>query len=383
MKPSLVLRLFILLLIITLLSPATRAGGGHDGRDPHSHQDAAAPAGLVIFGDSLSDTGNAFFATGILNRPPYDQLDAFLIPNGPYARGGATFSNGAVWIQQLARPLGLAGDAEAVLAPRHPGDNYAFGGARARAAATIPGRHLPDQVSEFLAAVNYGPSADPLYVLFIGGNDVADAVRALTQDPSGAASMGIIVAALTAIGDAIQALYNSGAGAREFLVINAPDLGLTPAFTPPLNLPQAAVFGTCFSLLFNLGGDASGYPAPYDSVCAAFGFPKSIPGLDTIVGALEANLPGTTFTRFDLFALMHAIVADPAGYRLSNVTGACIMPNVPPYACRNPDSYLFWDGIHPTRKAHEIVAAAVQDAIAPRDHGDERQRHHARMAHAR
>ena len=30
--------------------------------------------GLVVFGDSLSDTGNKYFETGFANRPPYSEL---------------------------------------------------------------------------------------------------------------------------------------------------------------------------------------------------------------------------------------------------------------------------------------------------------------------
>jgi phospholipase/lecithinase/hemolysin len=30
-----------------------------------------------------------------------------------------------------------------------------------------------------------------------------------------------------------------------------------------------------------------------------------------------------------------------------------------PFTCETPDEYLFWDGIHPTRAAHTIVAQKV------------------------
>ena len=74
-------------------------------------------------------------------------------------------------------------------------------------------------------------------------------------------------------------------------------------------------------------------------------------------------MPGTTFTNIDSFALFRDIVENPRTYRLRNVTDACIMPNVPPYACRRPDSYLFWDGVHPTRKGHAVVARYVKGVI--------------------
>ena len=62
---------------------------------------------IVVFGGSVSDSGNAFALTGESNRPPYDKLDAFLVPTGPYSTGGHHFSNGATWIEDLAKYLRL------------------------------------------------------------------------------------------------------------------------------------------------------------------------------------------------------------------------------------------------------------------------------------
>jgi phospholipase/lecithinase/hemolysin len=70
----------------------------------------AAPAarqaldGIVVFGTSLSDTGNAFALTHETTTPPYDELDPFLVPSASYAVGGQHFTNGATWIEQLAQP---------------------------------------------------------------------------------------------------------------------------------------------------------------------------------------------------------------------------------------------------------------------------------------
>src|SRR3954453_8705413 len=77
---------------------------------------AAAPsaarspfAGIVVFGTSMSDSGNAFALVGGTSTPPDYDLDPFLVPNAPYARGGHHFSNGATWVEQYARTIGLAG----------------------------------------------------------------------------------------------------------------------------------------------------------------------------------------------------------------------------------------------------------------------------------
>src|SRR4051794_436335 len=91
---------------------------------------------LVVFGDSLSDMGNA-----------------------------ARFSNGPVWVEQLADMLGL---------PLHPsgsgGENFAVGGARL---ASGP-QSLTAQVNQFLQRPR--PSGRTLYVIWGGGNDVLAAI---------------------------------------------------------------------------------------------------------------------------------------------------------------------------------------------------------------
>jgi phospholipase/lecithinase/hemolysin len=53
---------------------------------------------IVVFGDSLSDSGNAFALQGITTTPPYDTLDPLLIPGSPFAMGGHHFSNGAAYV---------------------------------------------------------------------------------------------------------------------------------------------------------------------------------------------------------------------------------------------------------------------------------------------
>src|SRR5262249_29735067 len=80
---------------------------------------------FVVFGDSLTDPGNAFLILGVISTPPFS-----LVPSAPYA--SHTFSNGPVWAQQLANSLQSPDSGAPALASPGVFTNYAVGAARAR-----------------------------------------------------------------------------------------------------------------------------------------------------------------------------------------------------------------------------------------------------------
>ena len=270
---------------------------------------------IVVFGTSLSDPGNAFALLGATNTPPDYSVDAFLVPDRPYARGGQHFSNGATWIEQYARPRGLSASVQPAF--RDAGSkasNFAVGGARAREFAD--NLHLSLQVAIFLQQAGGAAPSDALYVIEMGANDIRDALA--TGDAS------ILSTAADAIADSIRLLY--AAGARKFLVWNAPNLGLTPAII----------------------GAGPGAVAAAGFLSQTFNF-----YLDTALASLPRDIE---LRRLDVFQKLHVVVGAPENFGLTNVDTACITPNVPPFTCKKVDQYLFWDGIHPTRAAHAILA---------------------------
>jgi len=285
---------------------------------------------IVVFGDSLSDPGNVF-ALGIgANTPPYDSLDQFLIPDKPYAKGGHHFSNGATWVEQLARPLGLAGNTRpAFQGSGTEATNYAVGGARAHEDGINV--DLSVQVNTFLNAFSGSAPADALYVVEIGSNDIRDAIAA------GAGGAVILQDALTSIVNNIDVLY--AAGARKFLVCNAPNLSLTPAILTLDKLsPGAGQLAQLLTLEFNSQ-------------------------LNLLLGSM-AGRPGIEIVRVDFFSKVSEMVADPGAFGLRVVDRACVTPNTPPYACQMPDQFLFWDGIHPTQAVHAIISQEAASALA-------------------
>jgi phospholipase/lecithinase/hemolysin len=296
---------------------------------------------IVVFGDSLSDPGNAFLLTGRnIAAPDYGMSGLSLvtrIPDFPYAVGGNRFSNGPTWIEQLARPLGLARSVKpAFLQSIDGSSNYAVGGARARDG--VAGEvSLSEEVTNFLRDAGPHVSSRALYVVEIGGNDVRDAV---------AGDQAAIPNALSSVGQQITRLYLSGA--RTFLVTNVPNIGRAPAIRRLdafLNATQGTPQGALIS----------------GATAASLGYNG---GLAQVLAGLSAALPGIEIVRFDVFATVEAVVAHPQRFGLQNATDTCIEPFTPlPSRCAHPNHYLFWDGIHPTRAGHAIIAIKAGNAL--------------------
>lgn len=145
---------------------------------------------LYVFGDSLSDTGTIYRATG------------GMYPPRPYFQG--RYSNGQVWVEYLARQLNLS------LAQT---SNFAYGGATTNSQVNAVVPSLLTQVASF-TKTHPESNANALYVIWAGANDYLQG----TTNPT------IPVESIT---QAIVALKK--VGARRFLVANLPDLGQIPA----------------------------------------------------------------------------------------------------------------------------------------------------------
>lgn len=281
--------------------------------------------GIFIFGDSLSDSGNIYQLTGETSKAPYA-----VIPNRPYAIGGHHFSNGKTWAERLAQGLNYNTGGKASLHNPGKNGNYAFGGARARSGS---GSSSPDsgmQVAMYLE--DYGSaSANALYVVQFGGNDLRDALVAAQSEGLDAAFF-IIQSAVQELVANIQVLY--AAGARNFLVANAPNLAHAPAIK-----------------LMNASGVAGLFTGFYN-------------------GWLEGGLqqlefaPGINIYRLDVGAILDDMVASPGDFGLTNVDSPCLTFFIESDAkCDNPEDHLFWDGIHPTAAGHNVLSAVATTVV--------------------
>lgn len=274
----------------------------------------AAPfSNLFVFGDSVSDSGNAFIASG--GAGPVSP---------PYFAGRA--SNGPVYAEYVAAQIGVP------LAPSLAGGtNFAVGTARTDSSSIAPQFDFFGQIGSFRSRF---PAADPnaLYLIFIGGNNMRDAIGAAAANPSDALRIGPAAVA-NAVGDIAEGIGSLiGAGARSFLVLNLPDLSLTPGVFEAGN-PLISNFARATSSAFN---------SALDAALAVFG--------------------GVDITRFDTFALFESIRANPSAFGFANINNRCYTGSETRFdgtVCVDPDRFLWWDGLHPSARAHALLGATI------------------------
>ena len=276
---------------------------------------------VYIFGDSLSDPGNVYALTGQTAKAPYEP-----IPSAAYAIGGHQFSNGKTWAQRFAQNLKLNKSGKAAYGSSGKFGNYAFAGARLAGPSLAVS--AADQVNLFLGDKGGVADSDALYVIQFGGNDVRDAFVAYLVDGP-AAAQGIIEAAIGAEIGLILQLY--GSGAQNFLVANAPNIGMAPAVAE--FGPEAQILGAGLSAGFNAG----------------------------LASALDFYIPPEASVQiFDMYGLINAIAANPVALGISDTTSPCLSFGVESGAkCSNPETYLFWDAVHPTAVVHKHLGSVA------------------------
>ena len=260
---------------------------------------------VTFFGDSLTDGG--YF------KPVLDKEES----------GQFTTNPDNTWATPFAEQLGLEAVANTV-GGKNSGNNYAIGGARSGVDINrngIPVASARSQVDRYLS--NNKVDSNGLYSVWIGANDLLAVVEDLPKKDT------IISEAVQDHVQTINKLHQNGA--NYILVPNIPDVGLTPFLAGAGESLQA--FGTGMSAQYN--------DALYEGV-------KST---------------GANVIPLDTFSLLQKVAKNPLAYGFNNMTEkAC--GDVSSLECgrdnlAKPDannSYFFADSIHPTGRAHRMIA---------------------------
>jgi phospholipase/lecithinase/hemolysin len=280
--------------IITLGILALVGGGGVQG---------GQVTGIVSFGDSLSDLGNFYAATGGASPPSslhYDQ---------------GRYSNGPIWLEYLAKDLGIAAPTASV----NGGTDYAYGGATTGsgyttstflgATATVP--NIGTQIATYLGSNS--PTASQLFTIWGGANDFLNAGQTNPSIPAQNIASEITTLAM--------------AGAKQFIVPNLAPLGSLPiTLTYPLLVQQEL---NDLTVAFNqiLQGEAT---------------------------QLEQSL-GINIDVLNVYGITESAINDPSLYGFTNVKTDPVQDN----GGTDAQGYLFWDIVHPTTYADSIIAAAA------------------------
>jgi phospholipase/lecithinase/hemolysin len=286
---------------------------------------------IVVFGDSLSDTGNVADLTqakyGIrVPGPVADYTD------GRFTDGmdtvPAAHNYFGVWIEQLAASLPSK---PVIKSSLDGGTDYAYGFATTGSGTgvftfgpsdslSVVVNNIGQQITDYLAT---SPKIDDktLFVVWGGAIDILNATS--TKD--------VIDAGVNQAANVERLI---AAGATQFIIPNLPPLGAVPRLN---GSPATSIPATKASALYN-GVLALG------------------------IGIVRDLNPGKNLklVQFDVYSLFNQVIFSPAKFGLVDVTSSS-----QGIFTVNPDTFLFWDDLHPTTRGHNILAGTAASLIVP------------------
>lgn len=281
----------------------------------------AAYSALYVFGDSLADNGNAFALSG-----------GTWPPSPPYAE---RFSDGPTAAEYLAERIGSDLTPSII-----GGTNYAVGGAMTgplnynylvkspfELPAALENTGVLSQVASFALS---SPSFDParsLFMLWAAPNDFF-----YTLSTGG----DLLSAATNAVTNLISTIgLLASLGATDFLLPNMPNLAQTP-------------FGLSLDDISRAGLDS-----------LSRGFNAALAQtIDATRAGLVTGIPGgLDLFEFDTEGFLNDVINHPTRYGFTNVTTPCAG------LVSGCEGYLFFDSVHPTTAAHQLLASRFHAAV--------------------
>ncbi|MFN9547346.1 MAG: SGNH/GDSL hydrolase family protein [Cyanobacteriota bacterium] len=289
---------------------------------------------LFVFGDSLSDGGNA------------GSLSSGSFPPSPYV--GNRVSNGPVAVEYLWQKFNPGNSS--FRPSLQGGSNYAIAGSTTGKennleVGNVPGPPLNGnfankgnawQLNSFSTNTSFDSSTS-LFAIWLFPNDIfyfnnSPLLSAGTYDGNDGTPTTFEQIPSLAVDNIVGSIQElASRGAIHFLVANSPDLSKVPAF---LGKPSAADMGN-ISLQFNNS-------------------------LETAIASLRSTNPQLDITIFRVDQTLNDIIANPGAHGITNVSDACYNNSS---VCATPSTYLFWDQLHPTTRAHSLLATGMYNAV--------------------
>jgi phospholipase/lecithinase/hemolysin len=286
---------------------------------------------LFSFGDSLSDTGNLFTLSTTFPGGPFPVTTVAGSTQPAYSPG--RFSNGDIWVDYFSKQIGQ--QTPTPFASLNPttipagGVNFAFGGAQTGKENSPPNFPKEFKIPGVLGQVglfqqnspNLPVSSNAIYSFWGGSNDYF----------AGNTNVNEIVGNLTT---SISSLAQGGA--KNFLVFNLADLGETP-----LAKREGLTKGLNF------------LTQQHNELLAS------------ALNSLRDKNPELNIYSVDVNTLFRTARNNPSQFKFDNVTGTCVTGNFAGVTsiCNDPNSFLFFDDVHPSSRAHELIANAALAAV--------------------
>jgi phospholipase/lecithinase/hemolysin len=313
-----------LFLCVSMAAAVAKSPDVLSSRTPLQHAESrhGAVKQIVVFGDSLSDTGNL-----------YEYMRHQLPMSPPYYEG--RFSNGPVWIEHLAEHY-FPTHAKAYVS------NYAFGGAGVGSEEEAEDDDVNDgamlnldaEINSYLLA--HDDKADPssLYVVWMGSNNYLSLPENLDDE---------LEFTIGGIRRALDTLVLKGA--KHIMLVGVPDLG---------KIPMAREF-------------------EYTKELSYLSSQHNLK-LEEEVETRRVQNPDVQWILYQVDILLTNALEYPAYYGFKNVTGTChdteeylpaSSPSVLNMVSRVKtrlrtadicDAYLFFDPVHPSGRSHQYIA---------------------------
>ena len=274
---------------------------------------------------ALTLAASASLATGV-SAQAYSRLVVF---GNSYSANGnnGPFSNGPVFTSLLGFNPTLA------TGPVTGSINYAYGGAFTDDLFPSP-PGLFQQLRNYTGRGGAFGQGELVSVfggannIFLWGNSFATLPPAIKANPNP-----FIDPIARFAADDINLLVNdiAGRGAGTILVTNMLRLGVLPRYasTPAMGMVDYA--GTTFNSQLRM-----------------------------LLLSTATARPNTNIILFDLAKVSDAVTSNPARFGVMNATQACLVGAT---VCGNPDSYFYWDDVHPSAAGHRLIAALADDYL--------------------